>query len=113
MTLQRECKILKIYVSENSKYKGHSLYHSIVNKLAEIGMAGATVTRGLEGFGHEKRLSSTHILDISLKLPMIIEVIDTPEKIEMAIPIMKEMVDEGLIAVTDIEVLKYGTKITD
>lgn len=112
MTLNRKCKILKIYVSEDSKYKGHNLYHAIVHKLAEVGMAGVTVTRGIEGFGHEKRLYSTRILDISLKLPIIIEIIDTQDKIEMAIPIVSEMVNEGLIIETDVTVVKYGSEVT-
>jgi len=57
MGLSRECKIMKIYVCEDSKYKGHNLYHAIVHKMAGLGMAGVTVTRGIEGFGHEKRRS--------------------------------------------------------
>jgi len=108
MNLIGECKIIKIYVSEDSKYEGHNLYHALVFKLREIGMAGVTVTRGIEGFGQGKRLHSEHFLDISLQLPVIVEVIDTPEKIEMAIPIVKDMVNEGLIIVTDVNVVKYG-----
>lgn len=113
MTLNRQCKIMKIYIGEDSKYKGHNLYHAIVHRLAEIGMAGVTVTRGIEGFGHEKRLRSARIIDLSLKLPIIVEIIDTPEKIEMAIPIVNEMVNEGLIIVMDVEVIKYGKEITE
>lgn len=107
MTLSEKCQILKIYISEDSKYKGHNLYHAIVRKLAEVGMAGVTVTRGIEGFGREKRVHSTSIVDLSLKLPVIIEVIDTTEKIDMAIPIVSEMVNEGLMIVTDVKVVKY------
>lgn len=113
MTINRKCQILKIYISEDSKYKGHNLYHAIVRKLAEAGMAGVTVTRGIEGFGHEKRVHSTRIVDISLKLPVIVEIIDTPEKIEMAIPIVNEMVNEGLIIVTDVMVVKYGKQVIE
>jgi PII-like signaling protein len=113
MTLNRNCKILKIYVSEDTKYKGHNLYHALVHRLAEIGMAGVTVTRGIEGFGHEQRLHSVGLLDISLKLPIIIEIIDTAEKIEKAMPIINEMVNEGLVLVTDVVVLKYGKELTE
>jgi uncharacterized protein len=108
MKLSGKCKILKIYISEDSKYKGHNLYHALVFKLREIGMAGVTVTRGIEGFGQEKRLHTTRILDLSLSLPIIVEVIDIPERIEKAIPVIEEMVNEGLIMVTDVHVVKYG-----
>jgi uncharacterized protein len=113
MALDRNCKLLKIYISEDSKYKGHNLYHALVRRFAEAGMAGVTVTRGIEGFGHEKRLHSTRILDISLKLPVIVEVVDTPEKIETAVTIANEMVNEGMVFVTDVQVIKYGKEITD
>lgn len=113
MVLNRQCKILKIYVSEDSKYKGHNLYHALVHRFAEIGMAGVTVTRGIEGFGHEQRLHSANLLDISLKLPIIIEIVDSPEKIEKAMPIINEMVNEGLVLVTDVTVIKYGKELTE
>lgn len=113
MTLARNCKLLKIYISEDSKYKGHNLYHALVRRFAEEGMAGVTVTRGIEGFGHEKRLHSTRILDISLKLPVIVEVVDTSQKIEAVIPLVSEMVNEGMVFVTDVQVIKYGKEITD
>ncbi len=103
-------KILKIYVSEDSRYKGHNLYHALVLKLKEIGMAGATVTRGLEGYGKSKAIHDMKILDLSSSLPIIIEVIDEAEKIEKAIPIVKEMVNEGLVITTDINVIKYSTE---
>ncbi len=110
MELNGECKLMKIYVSEDSKYKGHNLYNALVLKLREIGMAGVTVTRGIEGFGQEKRLHTARILDLALSLPIIVEVVDTPERIEMAIPCVKEIVNEGLIMVTDVNVIGYGTK---
>jgi uncharacterized protein len=110
MKLCGKCKMLKIYISEDSKCKGHNLYHAIVFKLKEIGMAGVTVTRGIEGFGQEKRLHTARILDLSLSLPIVVEVIDIPERIEKAIPILEEMVNEGLITVSDVNVIKYGTE---
>lgn len=108
MNLKDDCKILKIYISEDSKYKGHNLYHALVLKFKEIGMAGVTVTRGIEGYGQDGRLHSTRILDLSLSLPIIVEVIDIPERIENAISVAKEMVNEGLMMVTDVHVIKYG-----
>lgn len=108
MKLNEKCKMLKIYVSEDSRYKRHSLYHALVLKLNEIGMAGATVIRGLEGYGKSKAIHNTKILDLSSSLPIIIEVIDEAEKIEKAIPIINEMVNEGLVITADIDVVKYG-----
>lgn len=110
MKLNGKCKILKIYLSEDSKYKGHNLYHALVLKLKEAGVAGVTVTRGIEGFGQQMRLHTTRILDLSLSLPIIIEVVDIPERIEKAIAIAKEMVNEGLMMVTDVNVIKYGSE---
>ncbi len=109
MRINGKCKIMKIYVSEDTKYKGHNLYHAIVFKMREIGMAGVTVTRGIEGYGQGKRLHTARILDLSLDLPIIIEVVDIPERIEKAIPVVEEMVNKGLIMVADVEVIKYGS----
>ena len=106
--LSKNCKILKVYIREDAVYQGHSLYHALTKRLAEMGMAGVTVTRGIEGFGREKRISSTRILDLSFHLPIIIEIIDSPEKIAEAIPEIQKMMDEGLLMTADVEVLKYG-----
>lgn len=108
MALSGNFKILKIYVSEDSRYKGHNLYHALVIKLKEIGMAGVTVTRGLESYGKSKAIHNMKILDLSSSLPIIIEVIDEALKIEKAIPIVKEMVNEGLVITSDVNVVKYG-----
>lgn len=110
MNFSGNCKLLKIYVSEDARYKGHNLYHALVLKLREIGMAGVTVTRGIEGFGQEKRLHTARILDLALSLPIIVEVVDIPERIEKAIPIVEEMVNEGLVMVTDVYAVKYGSE---
>jgi len=108
MILSDNCKILKIYVSEDSRYKGHNLYHVLVIKLKELGMAGVTVTRGLESYGKSRAIHNVKILDLSSSLPIIIEVIDKAEKIEKAIPLVKEMVNEGLVITMDVNVIKYG-----
>ena len=107
-----KCKLLKIYVSEDSKYKGHNLYNAVVFKLKEMGIAGVTVTRGIEGYGKGKAIHTTRILELSSSLPIIIEAADTADQIEKAIPAMEEMVEEGLILVADIEVVKYGKPVS-
>lgn len=108
MDFNSKCKILKIYLNEDSRYKGHNLYHAVVLKLKEIGLAGVTVTRGLEGYGKSKAIHTAKILDLSASLPIIIEAVDIPERLEKAIPIVKEMVNEGLIMLADVNVVKYG-----
>jgi len=102
------CRILKIYVSEDSKYKGHNLYSAVVFKLKEMGIAGVTVTRGIEGYGKARAIHTSRILDLSSSLPIIIEAIDTQDKIENALPAVKEIVNEGLVIMTDVHVIKYG-----
>lgn len=113
MSLSAKYKILKIYISEDSKCKGHNLYHALVIKLKELGMAGATVTRGLLGYGESKTIHNAKILDLSSSLPIIIEAIDEAEKIEKAMPVIKDMVDKGLVITFDVNVEKYGKKDID
>jgi PII-like signaling protein len=108
MNLEGKCKLMKIYISEDSMYKGHSLYHALVIKLKEMGMAGVTVTRGIEGYGKGKRITTARIIELSASLPIIVEVVDLAERIESAIPVVEGMVNEGLIMVTDVDVIKYG-----
>ncbi len=108
MKLNGKCKILKIYICEDSQYKRHNLYHALVLKFKELGMAGVTVTRGLEGYGKSRAIHDMKILDLSSSLPIVIEVVDEAEKIEKLIPIVEEMVNEGLVITSDINVVKYG-----
>ncbi|MBS7526267.1 DUF190 domain-containing protein [Fusibacter paucivorans] len=108
MNFNEKCRILKVYISEDSKYQGHNLYHAIVQKMHEMDMAGVTVTRGIEGYGQGKRIHSARVLELSLKLPVIVEIIDTVNKIEQAIPVLENMVNEGLILTTEVDVIKYG-----
>jgi len=103
-----KCQILKIYVSEDSRFKGKGLYSAVVFKLKELGIAGVTVTRAIEGYGKGKTIHTTRILDLSSSLPIIIEAIDTKENIEKVLPIISEMVNEGMIMVNDVNVIKYG-----
>lgn len=108
MNIKGPCKLIKIYISEDSMYHGHNLYHALVIKLKELGLAGVTVTRGIEGFGKGKRVQSARIIELSSSLPIIVEVVDIPDRIEKALPIIEEMVNEGLILITDVSVIKYG-----
>lgn len=106
--LSGRCKLLKIYISEGSKYKSHNLTNALIAKFKELGMEGATVSRGMEGYGHSGALHTMKVLDLSSSLPIIIELVDTHEKIEKAIKAAKEMVNEGLIITADVDIIKNG-----
>ena len=102
------CQLLKIYLSDDSRYKGHSLYRAVVYKLKEFGIAGATVVHAIEGYGKDKAIHAAHILDLSSSLPVIVEAVDTAEQIQKVLPVIAEMVNEGMVMVTDVNVIKYG-----
>jgi uncharacterized protein len=100
-------KALRVYIGESDSWHGRPLYQAIVKRLREEGLAGATVLRGVEGFGARSRLHTTRILRMSEDLPVLIEVIDREDRIRRALPILDEMVTEGLITLEDVDVLFY------
>lgn len=107
MTLPKDGKLLRIFVGENDKYDGTPLYEWIVRKAREGGLAGATVLRGLEGFGAHSRLHTAKILRLSSDLPIVIEIVDTEDKIEAFLPVIDSAVEEGLATVEKVEVRFY------
>ncbi len=107
MTLPKEGKLLRIFIGENDKYDGHPLYEWIVLKAREHGLAGATVLRGLEGFGAHSRLHTAKILRLSSDLPIVIEIVDTEEKIESFLPHVDGAIGEGLATVERVDVRFY------
>lgn len=106
--MQGKCKLLKIYVGELQRYEGKSLYHAIILKLRELDVIGATVSRGVQGYGVDKLIKKAGIVDLSADLPMVIEAVDTEEKINAVLPVISHMVKKGLIYVVDIDVIKHG-----
>lgn len=109
MKFQGKGKLLKIYTSESHKYKNKPLYHTIVERAKREGMSGITVYRGLEGFGTHNKIHSSHILSLSDSLPLILEIVDTAEKIDEFIKVLDEVIKEGLIMVVDdINIIKYS-----
>lgn len=102
-------KLLKIYIGESAGHHGEPLYHVIVKKIKELGLAGATTVRGIEGFGANSVIHSTRILRLSEDLPVVIEVVDTEEKIRSLIKVLDETVTTGiLMALQDVEIIKYA-----
>ena len=107
MKIEGEAKRLRVYIGESDHWKGQSLATAIVEMCRREGLAGATVSRGVMGFGASSRIHTTHILDLSTDLPLIIDIIDKPERIEKIKPILDEMVTEGLITQEDVHIIKY------
>ncbi len=107
MILPKHGKLLRIFIGENDKYDGHPLYEWIVLKAKEGGLAGATVLRGLEGFGAHSRLHTAKILRLSSDLPIVVEIVDTEEKIEAFLPVIDDAVQEGMATVEKVEVRFY------
>jgi len=101
---------MKIYIGENDAWHGRPLYKSIVEKLREMGLAGATVYRGIYGFGKKSRVHSSDVLRLSTDLPIIIEAVDRGHMIERAINEIKSMIKDGMITVEPVIVVWVGTK---
>jgi PII-like signaling protein len=100
-------KVVSIYIGNSDKWEGQNLYNAIVQRAREMGLMGATVTEGIEGFGANSRIHRASILDISTDLPVKVEIIDKEEQITLFLPVLDEMVTEGLITIRDCEIVKY------
>jgi PII-like signaling protein len=107
MILPEKGHLLRIFIGESDKYAGLPLFEWIVRKARENSLAGATVLRGLEGFGAHSRLHTAKILRLSADLPIIIEIVDTLEKIEDFIPLIDEAIEEGLATVEKVDIRFY------
>jgi uncharacterized protein len=105
--LPKECLLLRIFLGEGDEYQHRPLYKVIVNRARELNLAGATVLRGRMGFGKSKRLHNATILRLSFDLPMILEIVDTPEKIEAFLPELKKMMPAGLITAERAQIIRY------
>lgn len=108
MTLPRNAKLLRIFIGEDAKFEDKPLYEAIVLKARALHLAGATVLRGAVGFGHSSRLHTTKILALSQDLPLVIEIVDTQEKIDAFLPVLDAMMPSGLVTLEQVQVLQYG-----
>ncbi len=104
-------KLLRIFVGESDRFRGHALYEAIVRRARELGLAGATVWRGIEGYGAASRIHTAKILRLSEDLPVLIEIVDTEEKIRAALPEFDAMLEAsgggGLVTLESAEIIKY------
>ncbi len=107
MKLPSEGYRLKIFIGETDHHKGKPLYEQIVLKARELNLAGATVCRGIMGFGANSRIHTAKVLRLSEDLPVVIEIIDTEENLKKLWPFLDEVVQEGLITVEQTRVIKY------
>ncbi|MER3426517.1 MAG: hypothetical protein C4334_00235 [Pyrinomonas sp.] len=105
--LEGQAKMVRIYIGEDDRWEGEPLYEAIVKKLRMMDIAGATVYRGLMGYGGSQRVHRSGWLGLSRDLPIMITVVDAEEKIRRILPILDEMVDEGLVVLSDVEIIKY------
>jgi len=105
-------KLLRIYVGESDTWHGRPLYQAIVERVRAEGLAAATVIRGIEGFGAESHIHTSRILRLSEDLPVLIEIADTAERIDHVLPILDEMVSEGLVTVENVEIIAYRSSST-
>ncbi len=107
MRIEGEGQLVRIFIGESDRWEGKPLYEAIVRKARESGLAGATVLRGLEGFGAHSRLHTTKILRLSEDLPIVIEIVDRVERIEQFLPELDRMVGEGMITLEKVRIVAY------
>lgn len=107
MKMSEEGQLLRVFCGESDTWEGHPLYRAVVLKAKELGLAGATVLRGPMGFGANSRVHTAKLLDLSTDLPVVIEVVDSAEKIKSLLPFLDEAVHEGLITIEGVRVLRY------
>ena len=107
MRIEGDGRLVRIFVGESDTWHGKPLYEAIVLRAREDGLAGATVIRGVEGYGASSHLHTTRLLELSSDLPIVIELVDTTDRIEAFMPILDEMVGDGLVTVEDVHVVTY------
>lgn len=107
MHIEGESKRVTIYIGESDRWHGRPLHEAILEMLRSEGCAGATVTRAVAGFGRGSRIHTASILRLSQDLPVVIEWVDDPERVERVLPKLDEMISGGLVTIEDVHVLRY------
>ena len=103
----QDARLIRIFIGESDTHDGRPLYQAIVQLFRERGLAGATVLRGIEGFGKSSRLHAAHILRLSEDLPIVIECVDTSDRIEEILPVLDGMIGDGLVTMERVDVRVY------
>jgi PII-like signaling protein len=104
MEATRPAKLLRIHFAEHDRYEGQPLYEAVVRKCREMSMAGATVFRGLEGYGDSAEIHRAHL--VRHDQPIVVTIVDSDAKIRQLLPVLEEMMDTGVMAISDAEVLR-------
>jgi PII-like signaling protein len=107
MRLEGAAERLSVFIGENDQYHHKPLYTEIVHRAHQAGLAGATVFRGFEGYGASNAIHTTRILSLSADLPILIVIVDTPDRIESFLPQLDELITEGLVLRDRVEIVKY------
>jgi PII-like signaling protein len=107
MNLPTDSMLLRIFIGEADRHDGHPLHEALVLKARELHLAGATVLRGAIGFGASSRLHTSKILRLSADLPLVIEIVDSEEKIQAFLPVLDAMMGGGLVTLEKVKVLHY------
>ena len=110
MQIPEEAVLLRIFIGESDRWKHQPLYEALVLKAREMHLAGATVLRGPMGFGKSSRLHTAKILRLSFDLPLVIEIVDSEEKIQTFLPVLDEMMGGGLLTLEKVKVIDYRGK---
>ena len=113
MPLSRDAVLLRIFIGENDKADHKPLYEALVLQAREMGLAGATVLRGPMGFGHSSVLHTTKILRLSQDLPLVIEIVDTEDKVDAFVDAIGPMMGSALVTTEKVKVIQYGTSRID
>jgi PII-like signaling protein len=108
MQIPRDAMLLRIFIGEDDKHGKRPLYEAIVLKARQMHLAGATILRGPMGFGHSSRLHTAKILRLSEDLPIVIEIVDSEEKIKGFLPALEQLMGSGLVTLEKVQVLQYG-----
>ena len=105
---ESRAKMLRIYIGQDDQFDGRPLYEAIVMKLRQMDVAGATVYKGVMGYGAHQRIRKSGFLGLSHDLPVMIAIVDKEDKIREIIPLLDQMVSEGLLVLSDVEIIKYA-----
>jgi uncharacterized protein len=108
MQIPRDAVLLRIFFGEDDRFQNRPLHEAIVLKARELRLGGATVLRGHVGFGHSSHIHTSKILRLSQDLPVVVEIVDSKEKIDAFLPVLDEMMTSGLITIEKVQVLQYG-----